>query len=222
MVRKRFEFPRRIGASSLQDLDMVEAVSLRGVEVVYLEPTYAAARSVNRPQRRGYLSRPIRAAGLRKEAGENGDNCEAQHLTYAAAQTRPELLCSLPKLFYPNPSTPSDAQRNRPPQTLGASPHGRHRRVPNNRSPRANGPSHHQTSLDVGVFGAEFARRCISFALKEEYRTIHRIGQRTCQDEFAAPLRLPCQPQVLSSILRPPLEVIWYKLVEQQKVHSAS
>src|SRR5580698_669708 len=95
MVRKRFEFPRRIGASSLQDLDMVEAVSLRGVEVVYLEPTYAAARSVNRPQRRGYLSRPIRAAGLRKEAGENGDNCEAQHLTYAAAQTRAEATLFL-------------------------------------------------------------------------------------------------------------------------------
>jgi hypothetical protein len=86
----------------------------------------------------------------------------------------------------------------------------------------AHRPVPHQPRPDVRVALGEGARGASVLALKEQDRAVDGFGERAGEHQLAAPLRLPCQAQMLGAVRRPPLEVIRYEIVDEQKVHDAS
>src|SRR5579864_6388002 len=55
-----------------------------------------------------------------------------------------------------------------------------------NGCPFANAPLLYESAGHVGISACELLRDCVRIALEKQHRTIHRIGQRAAEDEFAA------------------------------------
>ena len=91
--------------------------------------------------------------------------------------------------------------------------------LPNHGCPWSNPPMCHESISDKRICGCKPFRNIRRVSLKQQHRTIDRVGQCSSEDELTPATSLPAQIQVLFPEFDSAFQVVCNHFIEQKVVH---